>query len=136
MPTVGSWCEFDVICSAITALIQWTSPCVGFWLCTPPTGIVVASAAADDGGGWGIGCGIDVDEQVVAVGGAGELPDIGVAACVTCIELLLLLLLLLVLLLLLCVLLLLFGCDVVLMWWELIPVSPDQVKAATAAFWN
>lgn len=27
------------MCSAITALIQWTKPCVGFWLCTPPTGI-------------------------------------------------------------------------------------------------
>lgn len=44
MPTVGSWCELDVICSAITALIQWTSPCVGFWLCTPPTGIVPINA--------------------------------------------------------------------------------------------
>lgn len=46
MPTVGSWCELDVICSAITALIQWTSPCVGFWLCTPPTGIVPINAIA------------------------------------------------------------------------------------------
>lgn len=45
MPTVGSWCELDVICSAITALIQWTRPCVGFWLCTPPTGIVPIKAA-------------------------------------------------------------------------------------------
>lgn len=44
MPTVGSWCELDVICSAITALIQWTRPCVGFWLCTPPTGIVPINA--------------------------------------------------------------------------------------------
>lgn len=45
MPTVGSWCEFDVMCSAITALIQWTRPCVGFCDCTPPTGIVPINAA-------------------------------------------------------------------------------------------
>lgn len=33
------------MCSAITALIQWTSPCVGFCDCTPPTGIVPINAA-------------------------------------------------------------------------------------------
>lgn len=45
MPTVGSWWVFEeVMCSAITALIQWTSPCVGFWPCTLPTGIVPAAS--------------------------------------------------------------------------------------------
>lgn len=33
--------NIKMLTSAITALIQWTSPCVGFWPCTPPgTGII------------------------------------------------------------------------------------------------
>lgn len=81
MPTVGSWCELDVMCSAITADIQCTRPCVGFWPCTtPPTGIVAkcAAVAADT-----------ADEQVVGMAAAeaaadeGELPGIGVAGVET-----------------------------------------------------
>ena len=40
----GSWWVLEVMCSAMTALIQWTSPCVGFWPCTLPTGITPAAS--------------------------------------------------------------------------------------------
>lgn len=63
------------MCSAITADIQCTKPCVGFCPCTPPTGIVAkcAAVAADT-----------ADEQVVGTVAAeaadeGEFPGIGVA---------------------------------------------------------
>lgn len=106
MPTVGSWWEFDVICSAITALIQCTKPWVGFWLCTPPTGMA----------------GKPVAEHVVvdAVVGTGELPGTGVVFVASIVLLLLLLLLLLF----------------VDWFVELIPESPLHANAATAAFWK
>lgn len=50
------------MCSAITALIQCTSPCVGFWLCTPPTGIVLfADAVGTDV------IGIDVGAEMLSL---------------------------------------------------------------------
>lgn len=105
MPTVGSWCEFDVICSAITALIQCTKPCVGFWLCTPPTGIVppavdIADAADTDGM-------VDANVTTADEFASPFVPDDGLVTWL----LLLTLVLLLLVSLLLWLLLLLFVCD-------------------------
>lgn len=69
------------MCSAITADIQCTSPCVGFWPCTPPTGGIVARCAA-------VAAADTAVEQVVGrvaaeAADAGELPGIGVAGVET-----------------------------------------------------